>query len=140
MKSSLHSLISFLPFLIDYLRLPSQETLSILFCRSWILVIEHRGGSNRKHLFYRYSPIIPRLLLMYSFPRGTCLQSRCLGMNVYSGSAIPAFRSHVTALLTVTYCKVRSLCGIWWPNICRLDCFLFVSFLLSLVLSVHDVR
>jgi hypothetical protein len=27
---------------------------------------------------------------------GICLLSRCLEMNVYSGSAIPAFRHHVT--------------------------------------------
>jgi hypothetical protein len=27
---------------------------------------------------------------------GTCLPSRCLAMNVYSGSTIPAFRRHVT--------------------------------------------
>jgi hypothetical protein len=27
---------------------------------------------------------------------GTCLPSRCLAMNVYSGSAIPAFRRHIT--------------------------------------------
>jgi hypothetical protein len=27
---------------------------------------------------------------------GTCLPSRCLAMKIYSGSAIPAFRRHVT--------------------------------------------
>jgi hypothetical protein len=31
-------------------------------------------------------------------PAGTCLPSRCLAMNVYSGSTIPAFRRHVTVL------------------------------------------
>jgi hypothetical protein len=88
MKSSLNSLISFLLFLIDYLRLPSQETPSILFCRTWILVIEHRGGSNRKHIFYRYSPVMHPLLLTYLFPRDpvyrdvaslrySCFQTSC---------------------------------------------------------------
>jgi hypothetical protein len=30
------------------------------------------------------------------FATGICLPSRCIAMNVYSGSAIPAFTRHVT--------------------------------------------
>jgi hypothetical protein len=35
--------------------------------------------------------------------RGTCLSSRCLAMNVYSGTEIPAFRRQVTIHNTYTY-------------------------------------
>jgi hypothetical protein len=34
----------------------------------------------------------------------TCLPSRCLAMNIYTGSAIPAFRRHVT-ILKYSYSK-----------------------------------
>jgi hypothetical protein len=36
------------------------------------------------------------LLLREFISAGTCLPSRCLAVNVYSGSAIPAFRRDVT--------------------------------------------
>jgi hypothetical protein len=39
------------------------------------------------------------LLLMREFiSAGTCLPSRCVAMNVYCGSAIPAFRHHIRVI------------------------------------------
>jgi hypothetical protein len=87
---SLRNLIPFLQFLSN-LRLPSQKTPSILSQ----LALDPRVGANRKHRFHLCDPKI--LDVAYVFvAAGTCLPSRCLAMNVYSGSAIPAFRRHVT--------------------------------------------
>jgi hypothetical protein len=43
---------------------------------------------------------------------GTCLPSRCLAINVYSGSAIPAFRRHVTLL----YYYTNEVCNMVYRN------------------------
>jgi hypothetical protein len=62
---------------------------------------------------------------------GMCLQSRCLGMDVYSGSTIPAFRRHVTTLFSYkgsTQRRVNSLLRFFsdvisdwncWPRILK---------------------
>jgi hypothetical protein len=65
-----------------------------------IFVIYLRGGSNRKHRFQRYTSTILVCLFVASW---TCLPSRCLAINVYSGSAISVFRRHVTLFLIVPW-------------------------------------
>jgi hypothetical protein len=109
MKSYLHSLIYFLPFLLNHLQLPSQETPSILILPALDTHYIDMGQIQQKTLFpNNYSTVIEaclphccmemavRLLLRVSISAGTCLLSHCLAMNVYPSSTILAFRHHVT--------------------------------------------
>jgi hypothetical protein len=61
---------------------------------SWprILVIYPRGGPNGKHHLLTVFPLL-------GVVSETCFPSRCLAMDVFSGSTIPAFRRHVTILM-----------------------------------------
>jgi hypothetical protein len=127
MKFSLHSLISFFPFLLNHFRLSSfsslflssqahilagwpletRLTLTIFFA----LFIATRHGQRRK---YSLSIVkraclqrrciateVNRLLHAYSFAAGMCLLRRCLAMDVSSDFTIPAFGRHVTILLNI---------------------------------------
>jgi hypothetical protein len=103
MKSSLHSLIPFLPSLLNHLRMPSQETPSILLPAGLGSSFYSVGADPTESTV---STIIDQqyldcLLLIRC--RGDLLPSHCLAMNVYSGSAIPAFRYQVTLLLLWQY-------------------------------------
>jgi hypothetical protein len=88
-KSQLNSL----PSLLNHLHCRLKRLPQLLFQLAWDPRYMSRSGSNRKRRFHRYSSTI--LLL--------ALPSCCLAMNVYSGSAIPAFRRHVTIYNTYTY-------------------------------------
>jgi hypothetical protein len=74
---------------------PTENTRSQRFlccCRGVLNSLLHRNGS---------SSIVTCVFISV----GTCLLSRCLAMNVCSGSAIPAFRRHV-AIFYITSCLV----------------------------------
>jgi hypothetical protein len=106
-----------LPFLPIHFRCHLKRLPQFCLCWPWILVIEPRGGPDRKQRF----PTIP-LLLQRPLHRngsfsivacvfistGTCLPSRCLAMNVYTGSAIPPFRYNVTKYPCSSRMELRS--------------------------------
>jgi hypothetical protein len=103
-KSSLHSRIPFLPSLLNHLRLPSQETPSILSA-SLRSPLYNLGADPTENTVP--SVIAQQYLDCCLFVAvGMCLPSRCLVMNVYFGFAIPAFRSHVA----LTYYKNSKPC------------------------------
>jgi hypothetical protein len=89
MKSSYHSLIPFLPSLLNHSTAISRE--SFISDSSWsvILVMQPRGSPNKKH---RLSTVAPLLGVVAE----TCFSSSCLAMDISSDSTIPAFRRHVT--------------------------------------------
>jgi hypothetical protein len=96
MKSSFHCLISFLPFLLNRLRLPSQGTSSIISHLAWDPRHLASGRTHTKHSFHRYSSKIFRFLLTYSLPNNEHL----LWLHY------PAFRRHVTiyfCMITVSF-------------------------------------
>jgi hypothetical protein len=72
-----------------------------------ILVIQPRGGPKRKRRFLTtallrvFTSLLHRncssfIVLCVLISAETCLLSRCLAINLYSGSVLPAFRRHVT--------------------------------------------
>jgi hypothetical protein len=91
MKSSLHSLIPFLQPLLNH---PTADSRDSLYYYSFGLAssLYSLGRPQQKTSFSNNPFIITYVLVAV----GICLPSRCLAMNVYSGSAIPAFRCHVT--------------------------------------------
>jgi hypothetical protein len=94
MKSSFHSLVLFfttaLLILFSVIQLPSQET--------HLLSLLALGRTQQKTPFPSLEPN-STLIVAYVFVAvGTCLPSRCLAMNVYSGSTILAFRRRITLL------------------------------------------
>jgi hypothetical protein len=106
MKSSFHSLIPFLPSLLDHLRVPSQVTPSVLLQPA----LDPRyiaSGRIQQKTPYPTSPLhrngSSSSVACVFISAGTCLPSRCLTMNVYSDSdylpRILAFNRHVTLLM-----------------------------------------
>jgi hypothetical protein len=104
--------------LVTALHKPLYDTLCLLFsiifdCRlqrlPQLFSLYSRGGSTENTFFLTIPLLLQRcvyLAVAYKRQffyccvcihfRGTCLPSRCLAMNVYSGSAIPTFRHLVT--------------------------------------------
>jgi hypothetical protein len=68
------------------------------------------GRPQQKTPFPNYSPTVIEVCLSHRciISAGTCLPSRCVAMNVYSGSAIPALRHHVTMF---SNCPVTTPCN-----------------------------
>jgi hypothetical protein len=105
-KSSLHSLIPFLPFLLNHLRLLSPELDPILILAEWDPRYIASRRTHKKHRFlYCCESVLTALLYMngnYSIvacifvAAGMCLPSRCLAMNVYYDFTIPDFGRHIT--------------------------------------------
>jgi hypothetical protein len=98
MKSSIHNLIS-TNSLLSLLKHPAElnctqhSTNSQLFPQlAWGLRYIASGPTPQKTPFVTNSSIVAHVFTV----AGTCLPSRCLAMNIYSGSTIPAFRRHVT--------------------------------------------
>jgi hypothetical protein len=101
--------------LLHHCRLPSQETPSV----TSQLALEPRyiasGRPWKKTPFSNDSSIFIEVRLPHRciqngsssivtcmfLSEGTCLPSRCLAMNIYSGCAIRAFRRHATIYLEV---------------------------------------
>jgi hypothetical protein len=101
--------------LLNHLRLPSQGTPSIPIQPALYLRYISSGRTNRKDRFLTIpllftSPLhrngSSSIFACLFISAGNCLQSRCLAMNVYSGSPIPAFRRHVTISLLETAIKL----------------------------------
>jgi hypothetical protein len=119
----LHSLIPFLPILLNDLRLPTQETPSILSRLALDLRYIASGRIQQKTPFrnnsstYRgvfTSPLhrngSSSIVVCVFISAGTWLPSFCLAMNVYSSSAIPAFRRHVTISFFMWMMYALTLC------------------------------
>jgi hypothetical protein len=77
----------------------------LLFRLAWDPRYIASGRIQQKHLFHRYSTTNTSIVPYVFVAAGTCLSSRCLAMNVYSGSTIPAFRRHVTINLEACWSK-----------------------------------
>jgi hypothetical protein len=88
--------ISFLCNLFSIIRLSSQETPSVLSQPAWDPRYIASGRIQQKTPFPSLYIINTSIAACSFVATGRCLPSRCLAMNVYSGSAIPAFRRHVT--------------------------------------------
>jgi hypothetical protein len=69
----------------------------VILYRPWILVIKPRDGPKRIHRFHRYSKNAS-IVACLIFAAETCLQTRCLAMNVCTYSTVPAFKRHVTLI------------------------------------------
>jgi hypothetical protein len=113
MKSSLdsrtfNSPLNPLPSRFSHLPLPSQETSSVLSQQALDPRYVASGCPQQSHRFLAIplscrgvftSPLnrhgSSSVVVCLFISGGTCLPSLCLTMNVYSGSAIPAFRRHV---------------------------------------------
>jgi hypothetical protein len=94
MKCSFHSLIHFLPFLLNHLRLPSPELDSILDNSPNDLLrpfITPRHGTRRKHSLSIVEKaslpircLVMNVLLLRAYESaGMCLPSPCLAMGLY---------------------------------------------------------
>jgi hypothetical protein len=99
-KPSNYALIPFLPSLLNHLRLPSQETPSILIPSALDPRYITSGRIQQKTPFPSLWPNNTSIVAYVFVAAGTCLTSRCLAINVYSGSAIPAFMRNVTILFS----------------------------------------
>jgi hypothetical protein len=61
------------------------------------------SGRIQQKIFFSSLKLNNTSIVAYVFvAAGTCLQSRCLAMNMYSGSDIPTFKRHVTMYVIVT--------------------------------------
>jgi hypothetical protein len=106
MKTSFHSLIHFLPFLLNYLRLPSPELDPILKRPSLFLYNPSARTTRKTQLLYclegllliRCLAVDVLLLRAYAFA-WICLPSRCLAMGLFVRILIICF---------------IDLCGIWF--------------------------
>jgi hypothetical protein len=78
------------------------------FHRAWDRRYVASGRSQRKHCFHRY-PNNTSVVACLLVAAGTCLQRRCLAMNMYSGSTLLAFRRHVTILRTTRWRCFKTL-------------------------------
>jgi hypothetical protein len=83
MKPSWHSLIPFLPFLFNYLRLPSPELDQILSLAAWDPRFIESKWTNRKHR-EGVSTAPLHSSRSYSIAAGMCLPSRCLAMDMHA--------------------------------------------------------
>jgi hypothetical protein len=132
MKSSLHSLILFLPLLNHSTAVSRHSLNSQLFQLAWGSRYIASGRPQQKTpLPKNFSMVIyvclPRrcietavlILLRVFISAGTCIPNRCLGMNVYSGSAIPAFRRHVRILWGVDIWRDDPHCSLCINVYCR---------------------
>jgi hypothetical protein len=95
MKSSFH--IQFLScHLLSVFQLSSLETLSVIYqlvCNPHYIVSGQIQRENTVSMVIAQQYLDCCLLIYYNL---NILLSHCLAMNVYSGSAILAFKSHVT--------------------------------------------
>jgi hypothetical protein len=88
-KSTVPSLIPFLPFLLNYSANPGDSLSSFKLARNLRYIVS--GRIHRKHR-------LPSVVSLFSIVAETCLPSSCLAMNVSPGSTVPAFRHHITIL------------------------------------------
>jgi hypothetical protein len=110
MKSSLDSRIinpqlSSLPSSLNYFRVPSQETPSVLSQQDWDPRYIASGRPQQKTFPKNFYTVIEvftsplhrngssSIVACVFLSTGTCLPSRCLAMNVYSDSALPTLES-----------------------------------------------
>jgi hypothetical protein len=93
-KSSWHSVIPFVPFLLNHLRLPSPELGPVLLAASDPRYVASRRTQRITPLLNN-SSVVVRVFV----PAGMCLPSSCLAIDVFSHFTIPAFGAHVTLLL-----------------------------------------
>jgi hypothetical protein len=107
-KSQLNSL----PSSLSQLRLPSQETPSVIIPAGLGSRYIASGRTQQKTSFALLYPNNNSIVAYVFVAAGTCLPSRCLTMNLYSGSNIPAFRRHVTICLRHSGVSRNSTS--WW--------------------------
>jgi hypothetical protein len=86
-----HSLIPFLPFILNYSANCQPRRFSQFCFRVRVTSLYSFGADPQKTPFLKNSFIVWRC-------RETCLPSICLAMTVSSGSTIPAFRRHIIIL------------------------------------------
>jgi hypothetical protein len=86
--------------LFSIIQPPSQET-QLFTQLVWDPCYIASGRTEQKKPFPSLQLKNTSIVAYVFFAAETCLPSRCLAMNVYSGSTVPAFRRHVTIL---TYC------------------------------------
>jgi hypothetical protein len=89
--NSFHSLIPFLPSLVNHSTAIPRDSLIITSAGLDPRYIA--SGRPQQKTPFRNNPFIVAYVF---FAAGTCLPSRYLAMNVYSASTIPAFRCHIT--------------------------------------------
>jgi hypothetical protein len=117
MKSSLHSLFPFLPFLLNHLRLPTLTILSQahipagwrlenqLTLLNWTLFFLFERTTQKTLPLYCWKGVFTAplhsngsysIVACVFFAAGMCLTSRCLAMNVHFDFTIPTFGRHIT--------------------------------------------
>jgi hypothetical protein len=100
--------------LLHHLRLPPPETRSVLpaawdprYIASWRSQQNTPSPNNSSIVIECFTSLLHRngssIIACMFISAGTFISSRCVAMNVYSGSAIPVFRRHVTT--TTDVCK-----------------------------------
>jgi hypothetical protein len=108
MKSSLHRPIHFLLSLLNHIRLSPWETPSIVSTAGLESVLYSLGADPTVNTV---SIVITPIVTCLFISAGNCLPSRCVAMDVYSGSTVPAFRRRVTIC---SGCIVSNDCFVWW--------------------------
>jgi hypothetical protein len=75
--------------------------MGLLFQLAWNPRYISSERIQQKTLFLSLSLYIASIIACLFVAAGTCLQSRCLGMIVYSGSAIPPFTRYFTIIINI---------------------------------------
>jgi hypothetical protein len=97
--------------LLHHFRLPSQKAHSIIIWAG-LGSLSHSFEADTTENFV--SIVIAQNISIVTFlfvAAGNCIPSRCLVMNVYFGSAIPAFRRHVTICMYNKDCSSETCLG-----------------------------